>query len=92
MKNPVPSEARQAITSALTMHPFLVKHVWAFDDDIDIFNPRDVMWAIATRSQWARDVIILPHTKQTALDPSQANRLRPVKGMGSRRHRRYRLY
>lgn len=71
MKDPAPSEARQAITSALTMHPFLIKHVWAFDDDIDIFNPRDVMWAIATRSQWARDIIILPHTKQTALDPSR---------------------
>ncbi len=71
MKNPVLGEARQAILSALTMHAFLIKHVWAFDDDIDIFNPKDVMWAIATRSQWASDVIILPKTKQTALDPSR---------------------
>ena len=70
LKNPAPGEARQAIMLALTMQHALVKHVFVFDDDIDIFNPRDVMWAIATRTQWGRDVMIFPRTKSAALDPS----------------------
>lgn len=71
MKNPPLGAAKQAILQALTVNPFLIKHAFAFDDDVDIFSPRDVMWAIATRSQWARDVTLLPGTKQTALDPSR---------------------
>ncbi len=71
MKSPAPSEARQAILQALTIDFMLIKHVFVFDDDIDIFSPRDVMWAIATRTQWDRDVIVLPNMKQTGLDPSR---------------------
>ncbi len=69
-KNPGPGEARQAIAYACVLHGIFLKHVFAFDDDVDIFNPKDVMWAIATRSQWDRDVIILPQFKTSPLDPS----------------------
>ncbi|MFH1003537.1 MAG: UbiD family decarboxylase [Chloroflexota bacterium] len=69
-KNPRPAEVRQAIIMAATVIPSLGKHVFAFDDDVDIFNEKEVMWAIATRSQWDEDVIILPRTLQGNLDPS----------------------
>lgn len=69
-KNPGPGEARQAIMLTSALHSILVKHVFAFDDDIDIFNPRDIMWAIATRTQWGRDVMIFPRAKSVAHDPS----------------------
>lgn len=69
-KDPGPAEARQAIIMATTLMAGLIKHVFAFDDDVDIFDEREVMWAIATRSQWDRDVIILPRTSEGALDPS----------------------
>lgn len=69
-KNPSPGEARQAISFTLSLNNVFIKHVFAFDDDIDIFSERDVMWAIATRSQWSQDVMILPQTKSVALDPS----------------------
>ncbi len=69
-KNPGPGEARQAIAYALGLNGFFIKHVFCFDDDVDIFNPGEVMWAIATRSQWGRDVIIIPHAKTCGLDPS----------------------
>ena len=58
------------ILLALSACSEFLKHVFVFDDDIDIFNPRDVMWAIATRTQWGRDIIIIPRTKQIELDPS----------------------
>lgn len=67
LQNPGPGEARQAIVYACVLHGIFLKHVFAFDDDVDIFNPKDVMWAIATRSQWDRDVIILPQFKTSPL-------------------------
>jgi UbiD family decarboxylase len=69
-KNPGPGEARQAIMLTSALHSILIKHVFAFDDDVDIFNPRDIMWAIATRTQWGRDVMIFPRAKSAAHDPS----------------------
>ncbi|MBI4321569.1 MAG: UbiD family decarboxylase [Chloroflexi bacterium] len=68
-KNPLPGEARLAIMLACTARTH-IKHVFAFDEDVDIFDERDVMWAITTRSQWDRDVMIFPHTKSVPLDPS----------------------
>ena len=69
-KNPGPGEARQAIMLVCSMRSNELKHVFAFDDDVDIFNPREVMWAIATRTQWNRDVMVFPYTKTVNLDPS----------------------
>lgn len=69
-KNQGPGEARQAIMLAATLRAAELKHIFAFDEDIDIFNPREIMWAIATRTQWSRDVMIFPQTKSVNLDPS----------------------
>jgi len=68
--NPGPTEARRAIIMALGQFSGFIKHVFAFDDDVDIFDEREVMWAIATRSQWGRDMIILPEVKIKGVDPS----------------------
>lgn len=50
-----------------------VKWVVAVDDDIDPFDPMRVQWAIATRSQWDRDLIVIPRMGM-ALDPSAITR------------------
>jgi 2,5-furandicarboxylate decarboxylase 1 len=47
-----------------------VKHVFVFDDDIDITNPEEVEWAIATRVQADKDIFIIPNTFGLRLDPS----------------------
>lgn len=46
-----------------------VKLVTVVDEDIDPFDPEAVEWATVTRSQWDRDLVILPRMA-TALDPS----------------------
>jgi len=69
-KNPLSTDAKRAIVMALALFGGFVKHAFAFDDDVDIFDEREVMWAIATRSQWDRDVIILPRSKIKGVDPS----------------------
>ncbi len=55
--------------SALTVD-FRLKHAFVFDTDIDIFDERQVLFAIATRSQWDRDVMIFPNVKNSIIDPS----------------------
>ena len=47
-----------------------LKHVVVVDDDIDINNPTDVEWAIATRVQGDKDVIVIPGARAKPLDPS----------------------
>lgn len=62
-------EPRKAITAALNGSQD-VKHIVIVDKDIDIFNMADVEWAIATRVQASRDVIIIPNASGNTLDPS----------------------
>ncbi|MEE2997870.1 MAG: UbiD family decarboxylase [Pseudomonadota bacterium] len=67
-KNPRPGEARDAMMAAIAFRR--LKAVYAFDDDIDIFDDRQAMWALATRVQWHRDVIRLNGLTLAPLDPS----------------------
>lgn len=69
LHEPLPGEAREAILCALMAHS-IIKHVFVFDSDVDIFDEQEVLWAIATRTQWDRDTIVLPHMRGSRLDPS----------------------
>ena len=40
------------------------------DDDVDIHNPTEVEWAMATRFQADRDLLIVPESQGSKLDPS----------------------
>ena len=64
-----PDDGRKAIEAAFRGHGSL-KHVAVVDTDIDIFDPNDVEWAIATRVQAARDVMIFRDQPSSSLDPS----------------------
>ena len=49
---------------------FDLKHIIVVDDDVDIHNPQDVEWALATRFQADRDLVIVPESQGSKLDPS----------------------
>jgi 2,5-furandicarboxylate decarboxylase 1 len=49
---------------------FDLKHVIVVDDDVDIHNPTEVEWAMATRFQADRDLLIVPNSQGSKLDPS----------------------
>lgn len=68
LDRPAPGEARDAIQAALADRR--VKAAFAFDADIDIFDERQVLWAIATRVQWQRDSWVVSGLSGSALDPS----------------------
>lgn len=63
-------EGKNALLAALSVMD--LKHVVVVDDDIDVWNAMDVEWAIATRMQGDRDVIVVPGARAKPLDPSLA--------------------
>ncbi len=62
-------DGRKAILAAFAGHSSC-KHVFVVDSDIDIYDPQQVEWAMATRFQGDRDMIILPRQVGSSLDPS----------------------
>ena len=61
-------EGKNALMAALTAMD--MKHVVVVDDDIDVFDATDVEWAIATRVQGDKDIVIIPGARAKPLDPS----------------------
>jgi len=63
-------EGKNAMLAALTAQD--IKHVVIVDEDIDVHNAMDVEWAIATRVQGDKDVVVIPGARAKPLDPSLA--------------------
>ncbi len=68
-----PDDGRLAIEAAFRGHGSL-KHVVVVDEDVDPFDPAAVEWAIATRFQADRDLIVYSHQPASSLDPSAQSR------------------
>lgn len=62
-------EPKNAIVAAFAGHPSL-KIAIVVDDDIDPRNPTEVDYAISTRCQADKDLLIIPNSKGSSLDPS----------------------
>lgn len=75
-------EARSAILAAMgsNMRP---KTVIVVDPDVDVHNSEEVEWAMAFRTQPARDVIIVDGLPGGALDPTADESLPPDQRTGS---------
>jgi 2,5-furandicarboxylate decarboxylase 1 len=63
-----PGEGKNALLAALSVMD--LKHVVVVDDDIDVNDPAEVEWAIATRVQGDKDVMIVSNARAKPLDPS----------------------
>jgi 2,5-furandicarboxylate decarboxylase 1 len=69
LRQRVPGEARNAIAAAFSS--FLnVKHVFVVDPDIDVASDAQVDWALATRFQADRDLVVQTGMRTLSLDPS----------------------
>jgi len=62
-------DGRRAIWAAFKGHTSL-KHVVVVDTDVDLYDSAGVEWAIATRFQADRDLVILTDQPGSSLDPS----------------------
>src|SRR6266545_884508 len=65
-------EAKNIMLGAFAGH-YDVKHVIVVDEDVDIHNSNEVEWAVATRFQADRDLVIVPESQGSKLDPSTRN-------------------
>jgi 2,5-furandicarboxylate decarboxylase 1 len=64
-----PGEARNAIHSVLGSNAD-VKHLFVVDEDIDVFSDAQMNWALATRFQAHRDLVVAEGFRTVPLDPS----------------------
>ncbi|MFE8047874.1 UbiD family decarboxylase [Brenneria goodwinii] len=65
-------EGRQRQAALLAFSAFSeLKHVILVDEDVDIFDSDDVMWAMQTRYQGDVDTVFIPGVRCHPLDPSQ---------------------
>ena len=62
-------EAKNVMLGAFAGH-YDVKHVIVVDEDVDIHNPDEVEWAVATRFQADRDLVVVSESQGSKLDPS----------------------
>src|SRR5262245_24298897 len=65
----IAGQGKNAILAVLGADLYM-KRVVIVDHDVDIFNDRQVNWAIATRCQPDRDITIISNARGSDLDPS----------------------
>jgi 2,5-furandicarboxylate decarboxylase 1 len=68
MKKRVEGEPKIAASAAVSVDPIL-KHIFIVDDDIDVTDIDQVLWAFTTRFQGDRDMIVMPNFLGGHLNP-----------------------
>jgi len=71
VKKTRPGIGKEVIMAALPCDR-RIKYVFVVDEDIDLFNESEVLWSIAYRTQWDKDLVIVTGAVAGPLDPSVA--------------------
>jgi UbiD family decarboxylase len=77
MKKTAEGQARQLLMMLFGLEPNIKLGI-VCDEDIDVYDPEQVMWAMATRMQADTDTFVVPKVFCNRLDPSS------VDGMSAR--------
>lgn len=71
-------EGKQRQAALLAFSAFSeLKHIILVDEDVDIFDTNDVLWALNTRFQGDQDIITIPGVRCHPLDPSSNPKYSP---------------
>ncbi len=81
MKKTADGEPQMAVMATLGTELY-TKYVIVVDDDVDIFDMNDVMWALATRVRAEKDIFFIPGAKGAILDPTSDPETFTVTKMG----------
>ena len=81
LKKTADGEPQMAIMSTLGTELY-AKYIIVVDEDVDVHNMHDVMWAVATRCKAEKDVILIPGAKAAIIDPSSDPETFTVTKMG----------
>ncbi|PNX47181.1 MAG: hypothetical protein BV457_06185 [Thermoplasmata archaeon M9B1D] len=69
IKKKNPNDGKKAIEASFKGHKSM-KHVVIIDEDVDIYNSNAVEWAIATRFQGDKNLVVKPDQPGSSLDPT----------------------
>jgi 2,5-furandicarboxylate decarboxylase 1 len=69
IRKTIEGQGKVAAIAALNAY-FANKHVFVFDADVDIFDEKEVLLALATRFQGDRGLVLIPGITGSPLDPS----------------------
>jgi 2,5-furandicarboxylate decarboxylase 1 len=64
------SDPKQVLHFLLAGVPY-IKHAVVVDSDVNVHDPGDVEWAIATRVQGDADLVVIPNLRARSIDPSK---------------------
>lgn len=80
IKKSYPAQAKKVMFALWGLPQLMfLKFLVVVDDDIDVRNTSDVIWAVATRADPARDILIIPSAVTDSLDHAS-----PLPNMGSK--------
>ena len=68
IKRDNPGQPKNLAMAAMTAH-INIRNVIVVDDDINIYDPADVLWAITNRVDWRQDVFQVPNAQGHEMDP-----------------------
>jgi 2,5-furandicarboxylate decarboxylase 1 len=84
MKKTMDGQPRKAMTLLFGLDIYL-KLIIVVDEDIDVFNEEQVLWALATRFQADRDLLLISNSPCNLLDPSSKDGLGAKLGLDASR-------
>ncbi len=73
MKKSNPGEPKNVAMAAMISY-VNIKNVIVVDEDVDIYNPADILWAMSNRVVPEKDIFYVPHSQGHELDPTSDNR------------------
>lgn len=68
IKRDNPGQPKNLAMAAMAAH-INIRNVIVVDQDVDIYDPADVLWALTNRVDWTRDVFIAPEAQGHEMDP-----------------------
>jgi 2,5-furandicarboxylate decarboxylase 1 len=69
MRKTMEGQPKQAMLLLFGLDMYL-KHIIVVDEDVDVYDEQQVLWALATRFQADRDLFVVPGVTSNLLDPS----------------------
>jgi 2,5-furandicarboxylate decarboxylase 1 len=69
IKRENPGQPKNLAMAAMTAH-INIKQVIVVDEDINIYDPADVLWALTNRVDWNRDIFVVPGSQGHEMDPT----------------------
>lgn len=73
LKKKNPGEPKNVAMAAMITY-VNIKNVIVVDDDVDIYNPADIFWAVSNRVVPERDIFYVPNAQGHELDPCSDQR------------------